>query len=297
MARKYIKNCTGEDCESERSHSNIVSKIIFYTLLLCFVGVLFYVLFFSQCLQVSNITVAGTQELDNEELQQLVEQSLEGKYLRVIPKNNFLFVSQKKVEGLLIGNFKKIRHVSVIKKFPDTVEIGIDERRALLVWCANEKCYLLDEQGAAYSEADFSSPELMQNNLLQINDTSGLAVTIGSQVIQPAYEQYVLRLKDSLASVGFEVTGQYYTPSRMAEEINAKTTEETEFYFSTQYPLESAMKTLTTIFKKEIAENKKGELAYVDLRNENKAFYKFKSIEPIPENSENANVDEKNKEQ
>ncbi|KKQ53631.1 MAG: hypothetical protein US70_C0001G0035 [Parcubacteria group bacterium GW2011_GWD2_38_11] len=280
MGRKYIKNCTGNDCEEEKKASRFFSVFIFYTLLVCFIAVTGYVMFFSQHLQITSIVVSGTKELDGQEIQQIVSDSLAGKYLGIIPKNNFLFVSQGKFENLLNDKFKKIRTLSVIKKFPDTVNIDIDERKALLVWCSNEKCYLLDENGTAYSEADFSSPELLGNNLLQINETNGREVVIGTKIIEPFYEQYVLAIKDALRIDGFEITGQYFTPSRMAEEINVKTNQETEFYFSTQFSLDSAMRTLTTILKKEIPEDKKSEIAYIDLRNENKAFYKFKNIEP-----------------
>lgn len=294
MTRRYIKNCTGNDCDGKERVSQSFLVIVFYTLLVCFVGVLVYVLFFSLYLNVANVTISGTKELNSQEIQQVVNDSLQGKYLGLIPKNNFLFVSQDKIENLLSENYKKIRSLRVSKKFPDTVNIDIDERKALLVWCSAEKCYLLDENGAAYGEADFSSPELTGNNLLQINDTSGREVIVGTNVIEPSYEQYVLSIKDAMSAVGFETTGQYYTPSRMAEEINVKTSQDSALYFSTQFPLESAMRTLSTVLKKEIPEDKRGEIAYIDLRNENKAFYKFKNVEPsVAENVEVKNEEKK----
>ncbi|NTW27057.1 MAG: FtsQ-type POTRA domain-containing protein [Candidatus Moranbacteria bacterium] len=296
MAIRYIKNCTGDDCEGERKSSQVISKIIFYLLLVSFVAVFTYMLFFSQYLKVGNIEIVGTLELSSQEMKQGMEDSMQGKYFGIIPKNNFLFFSQKNVEKLLTDNYKKIRTVTVTKKFPDTINIVIDERKALLVWCAREECYLLDEQGFAYSVADFSSPELMQNHLLQINDASGREVSIGSKIIEPAYEQYVLSIKDELAKIGFNVTDQYWTPSRMAEEINVKTDQDLEFYFSTQFELKSALDTLNIILKKEIPKEKEAEIAYIDLRNENKAFYRFKNVEPVSENLEVAGEEVKKEE-
>jgi len=296
MSRKYIKNCTGDQCEASRGRSNIISLIIFHTLLACFVGVSVYVLFFSLCLSVTNITVTGTAELSSQEIQQRVEDSLRGKYFGLLPKNNFLFISQKKLQNTLLGDFKKIRSVTIVKKFPDTFSINVDERKALLVWCSGENCYLLDEKGVAYNEADFSSPELQQNHLLQIRDVSSREVKIGDAIIESVYEQYVLSLKDALATIGFNATEQYWTPSRMADEINVKTDQESEFYFSTQFELSSALSTLNTILKKEIPEEKKGDIAYIDLRNENKAFYKFKNTQPIVENASIINAEEKKEE-
>ena len=297
MTRKYIKNCTGDQCESEKSGSRFVSKIIFYTLLACFVGVSIFMLFFSEYLQIATITVTGTQELDNQEVNERVENSLQGNFFGAIPKNNFLLVSQQKIESILLGDFKKIRSVTVIKRFPDTVNIAVDERKAFLVWCSADKCYLLDEKGVAYNEADFSSPELTQNHLLQINDVSSREVKIGEQIIEPAYEQYVLGIGDALGAVGFNATEKYWTPSRKAEEISVKTDQESEFYFSTEFDLSSALRTLSTILKKEIPQEQRNNITYIDLRNENKAFYKFKSIgSSTVENAATINMEEKKNE-
>jgi cell division septal protein FtsQ len=284
MSRKYIKNCTGENCEMEKAQQRFAPEIIFYVLFALFVAVLAYMLFFSQYLEIKNITILGTKELSTVDIQAKINGILEGKYVKTLPKNNFIFISPRNIEEELRGNFKKIRTVQVMKKFPDTLEITIDERKALLVWCSTE-CYLLDENGTAYSKADFSSQELLQNNLLQINDGSGREITIGNKVIDKNYEQYILAIKDALSSIGFVSTGIYQTPSRMAEELIVTTVQDLEFYFSTQFPLDVAIKNTSTLLKKEIPAEKVADLAYIDLRNENKVFYKFKDVQvPITEN-------------
>ena len=281
MARKYIQNCTGDNCEMDGGvkKTNLISKkisrIIFYILLVGFLSVTLYVVFFSPYLEISKVTIDGTQELNKSELQQKIDDFLQGKFFGIIPRNNFIFVSQKRIENILMGDFKKIRSVSVIKKFPDSVAVNIDERKALLVWCSNEKCFLIDENGFAYNEADFNSPELQQNHLLQINEEGGEPVTLNEKVIENDYEQYVLSIKDDLNRIGYDATDQYSTPSRMAQEIKVTTSQGPKLYLSTQFSLESAMKILTTLFKKEITGDMKNNLEYIDLRNETKIFYKF----------------------
>lgn len=281
----FIQNCTGDDCGNEKSSKQKIvvsafwSRFIFYFLFLGFIGVTVYVLFFAYYLRINKINISGTQELSSQELQQKIQETLTGKYLNFIPRNNFLFVSQSRLETLLMGQYKKIRSVTVEKKFPDSVSVSIDERKALLVWCSSNKCYLLDENGTAYSEADFSSPELVQNHLFQITDNSGAEVVIGEKIIEQDYEQYVLAIKDEALKVNHEVLDQFWTPSRMSQEINAKTTQGFDLYFSTHLPLEAALQNLGLILKKEIPGDQKSNLVYVDLRNESKVFYKFNDSE------------------
>lgn len=240
-------------------------------------------MFFSEYLKITKINISGTEKLEDLEIQQALDARFEGKFLEIIPKNNFLFFSSKRVENILTDKFKKIRTANVAKKFPNTISILIDERKALLVWCAGEKCFLIDENGVAYNSADFNSPEISQNNLIKIEDASGQNISMGEKIINSSYEQYVIAIKDELNKFDFEAEG-YYTPSRVAEEIDVRTKQETEIYLSTQFPLESAMRTLRIVLEKEISRDKKENLAYIDLRSENKVFYKFKDQKQEEEN-------------
>ena len=293
MARRYIKNCTGDDCNEKKSSakasaiSKTISRVIFYILLISFVAVSVYVLFFSPYLQITNITVSGTQELKSQDIRELIELSAQGKFFKFIPKNNFLFFPQKRIENLLKDNFKKIRGIVVTKKFPDSISINIDERKAVMVWCNFENCFLIDESGVAYSSADFNSPEIVQNNLIIINDSSGHVFKVGEKITNPAYEQYVLGIKEALKNIEFEISNDannaYGTPSNMADEIDVKTEQGTEFLFSTQFPLENAIRALDVTLKKGIEDKQKG-FEYIDLRSENKVFYKLKNTESKLEN-------------
>lgn len=295
----YIQNCTGDHCDlqggekKESVASAKISRIIFYFLLIGFFAVLVYVVLYAPYLKITNINITGNIELASSDLQQEMNVLLQGNFLGIIPKNNFLFISQGRMESVLMGKFKKISSVAVTKKFPDTVNVIIQERKALLVWCSNEKCFLIDENGYAYLEADFDSPELQQNNLLQVNEVGGQEITLGEKIIEPAYESYVLGIKDAIAAFGYNVTNQYSTPSRMADEINVKTNEGPEFYFSTQFSLNSAVRSLELIFKKEISDEKRNDLAYIDLRNETKIFYKLNNQQPKVEDVPVVNVEVK----
>jgi cell division septal protein FtsQ len=281
--KKYIKNCTGDSREKSSAISKKISRAIFYALFLLFIATSVYILIFSQYLQITDIKITGNQELSNWELSDKVHAFLNGKFLKILPKNNFLLVSESRMENMLENNFKKIRSVSAVKKFPNSIAINIEERKAMLVWCSGENCFLVDENGNVYNTADFNSQEILQNNLIQINDQSGQSVLIGNKVVDFSYGQYVLGIKNALKNIGQEVSDEVYeTPSNMADEIDVKTAQGTKIYFSTQFPLESAVHTLEIVLKKEIPEDKQKNLDYIDLRSEGKVFYKFKE-----EDSEN----------
>lgn len=279
--KTYIKNCTGDDCGVERKKSHkLFLRVSFYGLSLVFICLMIYMLFFSIEMQINKVEIIGTRELDESEIKTLVEDHLKGKYLNLLSKNNYLLASGSIIHRELTDKYKKIRNVSVEKKFPDTIKINIDEHDSLMVWCKREsECYLLDEDGVAYNSADFNSPELMQNKLLQINDQSSADVTVGTKIMEQDYEQYLLNIKTELEKLNINIEDTFSTPSRMAEEIQVKSINGFNINFSTQFTLDSAMKTLSAVLKKEIPKEKIAELEYIDLRSEYKAFYKFKSIQ------------------
>ena len=285
--KTYLQNCTGGHLKGggksaqQKRTSRIVSRVIFYVLLVAFLGVTGYMLFFSNYLKIGQINIKGVEELDSAQIRSVVEESQQGKFLKTIPRDNFLLISSKNLQQKLLTEFKKIKTVSVIKKFPDTLEINLQERKALLLLCSGEQCFLIDENGIAYSQADFDSPEIAQNHLINITDNSGGKIEIGSQVMDQAYIQYVSSLKGQLQALGVEIVQEYWTPALVADEIDVRTGETTELYFSTQFPLERATKVLDLVLKKELAKLQLSDLGYLDLRTENKVFYKLKNAAPV----------------
>lgn len=289
--KKYIKNCTGNSHEKEKKVSRVVSLFIFRALLFVFVCVSVYVLFFSSYLRITDVGISGTEELDSKDISQKFSEFLDRKILKFIPNNNFLFISQDRVAELLKNDFKKIRSVSVAKKFPNVVSIAIEERKAMLVWCSGNNCFLVDEAGIAYNVADFNSQEILQNHLIRIDDQSNRNITWGEKIVDPAYEQYVLGIKDALKNINQEAGDEAFeTPSNMAEEINVKTKKGFQIFFSSLYPLDKAVSALDIVLKKEIPEDQQEKIEYVDLRSEGRIFYKFKNTE---ENKTEENINNK----
>ena len=281
--KEYIRNCTGKDCEVENSHKmHIFSRVLFYILLFAFLGTAVYIILFSSYLQITTINVSGNSSLQSADIQQALLNQLSGKYLKIIPKNNWALTFASKDEALLASQFKKIKSVSVTKVFPDTLNVSIEEHAALLVWCkADDQCFMIDDSGVAYSQADFSSPEISQNNLIKIKDDSGQDVQIGSQVVDPNFAAYVLGLKDSLAQLNITLDeSAYETPSRMSEEIDAKTTSGEQLLFSTQFDQGEAVDALKLVLAKQIPADQQNNVTYIDLRSEGRAFYVMNGQDP-----------------
>ncbi len=261
-------------------------RVVFYFLSLLFLGATIYVFVFSPFTRVENCVLGGTNELSYNDVLEKVKNSLEGNFLGFIPKNNFFLVSEKRINRELTAEFKKIKSVEVTKVFSQSIIVNITERKSLIVWCSGGPCYIIDEQGYAYTGTDLDSPEVVQNNLIKITDTSARPVILGEKVLSEEYIRYLINLREEIEKTPIvEITSEWMTPSAVAEEMEIFTQEGWRMVFSAKITPEKAIRTLKTFLEEEIDEEKRKKLDYVDLRVENKVYYKLKNEDlnpPLP---------------
>jgi len=278
--------------KKEKEKRSVFFRMAFYFLLAAFAGVITYIFIFSPFLQINHLGLKGVEELKYEKVSEELCCLLNGKYLGFILKNNFILISERKIKNHLMEKFKKISEVEVKKIFPDTAEVKITERKALLLWCSGGPCYIIDERGRAYSGADFESPEIKENNLIRLADASAKPVNVGEKVLDEDYINFILELAEEMkkeAPIG--ISGEYQTACRAAEDVRIKTAAGWDIYFSGQIAAEQSARTLKTFLEKEMKTEDREKLEYIDLRVENKVYYKFKNQEENEEEKADENLE------
>lgn len=254
------------------------SRILFYFLAPLFCGMAIYIFIFSSFLEIKKISISGTKELVSEDIFKDLESSLGGKHLKFIPKNNFILVSKNELEKNLADHFRKIKLVVIKKIFPDTLAVDISERKSLILWCSGGPCYIVDENGYAYIGIDLDSPEVVQNNLIELVDTGARPITIGEKILNEKYVSFLISLREEIGkNAGININAEWHTPSMVAEEVEINTEEGWRLYFSGSVKPEKAIRTLKTFLDGEIGEERRSKLEYVDLRVENKVYYKLET--------------------
>ncbi len=280
LSRSPKKRKSFFEKREEAPEDPIVARAIFRVLILFFVTAVIYVLFFSPFLGIKNIYLQGTSEIKYEEVYQEADRILSEKYFRFIPKDNLILVPEEEIKSRLLNNFKKISSVEIKKYFPDRIEIKIVERKTLFIWCSSGYCHIIDEKGYAYMGADFESEQLKQNHLINLVDDSSKSVATGDKVLKEEYINFVVNLRDELRKeTGLEITDEFHTQSRMAEEVKVATSEGWQLIFSSVIPIDNSLQSLKTFLEKQVNEDNRNKLEYVDLRAENKVYYKFKDEE------------------
>jgi len=252
-------------------------RVLFWLLFLGFLGICGYILLFSPYLDVDAVSIEGNQDVSKREIADQVAKSIEGKYFNFFPKKNFFFVNKKDINVALKSNFDQLEVASIEKKFPGTISVQVTERKPELVWCSGGVCYFVDKSGLAYGGADGTDEELRKNGFLTVVDVSAVPVDLGKTKINPAYIGFIesaeLMLRDDLK---IDPAESFHTAGIASGEISVKNSEGWTVKLGSEFSIEDAKKVIQTLFEKELNEEVREKLDYLDLRIKNKIYYKIK---------------------
>ena len=248
----------------------------YYFLAVAFFAVAIYAFIFSDFLNIDKIEVRGVKTISAEKVIETINDLMETRRWRIFSKRNYLFFNSDEADRLLRKKFKKIGKVQIEKTFPNKLNILIDERNALLLLCSAGNCYLVDRQGVAYEKVNFDVSDLKGAKLIKIIDESNKKIQKGEDVFAPEFVKFVIAMSDEIQKeTNLRLLNEYRIKSRVSGELIAQTDRGWDIYFDTKNPLKKSVRMLKLVLNKQIALKDFNRLEYIDLRLNNKVFYRM----------------------
>jgi cell division protein FtsQ len=247
-----------------RTEADVVKRdfkrgFLLFLLFIAVCGVV-YLLFLSPLFKVESIQVNDLKYGHSEIIQKIIED-----YRDNLLNKNIITFQKKPIKEEII-NSGGIKSVNVIKKYPNTVIIEVEERSPSLVWQVLGNKYLVDDSGIIWS--DFKE---QFDNVPVVTDTNNVSVEIGDKVVSSKFVKFITELADSFES--YTDTGFVKIEiSDSAEDIKVVSSDGWYAYFNTTFTAKNQLINLNRILKEVNLKNKK--LEYIDLRIENRIFYK-----------------------
>lgn len=268
-----------------------IGKAIYYFALLSFISSIIYTLFFSSLLMINRINIYGAENLSESSISGLIRDDLQGKYLNYINRNNIMFVGKRSMEGLLRDNFGRIKSVSVEKKFPSTLEVSFKEKQLMFFVCSAGECFILDREGNFNKEGDFKRDRLSRDDFIILNDLSGNGIILKEDWMEQDYIDYVSGIRDAIRlNLDINIGSTYETPSRVSSDIRVMTMEGWKIFFNKDVDMKKSLDILKLFLEEKIEDNQRKNLEYIDLRSDNKVYYKFREgTEIVAENKTDEN--------
>jgi len=252
-------------------------RITYNTLFLLLAVGIIYFLFFSEWLEINNVMVEGNKITDKKLILDAVEPFLHEKTFFILPSNNFFFIPTSRVEKEIKNEFKRISKVEVSRRFPTSLAIRIEEKKAVLLFCSTD-CVWVDEEGFAYNKSSYAEAVANSGDVIIVQDNSHSELSLGGVVTDPAYVDFANRLWRSFPEqVGKEL--QYLsTPLPSAQEVRSHTKDGWVVYFDTTLDLDKNLALLNRVLDQELKDREGGAtcLDYIDLRVVDRVFYKMK---------------------
>lgn len=224
-------------------------------------------LFWAPFLRIKNIDIKNY--FDEAAIKDDISRRLDSKNMFFLPAGNFFLVSTAKIANFLITDGFGLAEVE--KKFPKTLIISFPETKPWLIWCREESCFYVNESGAI---ADIA-PKFSENPLPEIAIAGAPAapMRLGENILNKSQTRFLHTAFDYLKNTEAE-----------ANKIEFQNSGEAKIFLKEGWfiyvLLSSDPQKIFSDFKLLLDEKIKdgrNKLEYIDLRFENKAFYKLKN--------------------
>lgn len=234
-------------------------------------GVLYF-LFFSGYFLIRAVSVSGVDAPLAEEIKKITLQSLEGDRLFISRRNVFLF-STNEISETIKKDLPALDTVSVKKQFIHQIAIEAKLRDRKGIACAEvpqTQCFYFDGNGVIFEKA----PEIVGATVLVFKDNSVFDSSLPSEKYAKETIDFADNIKDKL----FEKTGAsagYFTFPNNTGDIEAHTDKNFTVLMTVNNQAEEQARVIKSILENEV-KDKISALDYIDLRVENRAYYKLR---------------------
>lgn len=239
----------------------LARSLLLFLLLISIVWGFFWLPYF----RVSNITAVG---VDNElNVKKSILNYLVSMNKFFLPNNHFAFLSTKQIETVLketgfgLANAEKV--------FPNSLIIKFEKAEPWLMACkTQEECYYVDEKGAISARA----PIFSELPLPHIRFKNAANVKLGDSVVSAENIAFLKIWFENLKTIDASPLTIEFLKD---EEMKFFLKEGWFIYFTKNSDPQKLFIDLKFLLDQKIKDSRP-KLEYIDLRFENKAFYKFR---------------------
>lgn len=219
--------------------------------------IIVYILFFSPLFKIRSLEVLGNREVGIGEIESKFNYS------------NLFLATESKIRNNLIKEIPKIKDLEISKNFiKRKVKLSIIERKEIGIVCKEEECFYIDNQGIIFEQAPQTSGSLV----LLIKDYSQRAYYFGKKIFEENVINSILEIRESLdLEIDLRVL-DFSILSFPIKDLKAMTNENWYIIFDLERNIKSQILALKVVLEEKIQERE--NLEYIDLRIENRIYYK-----------------------
>ncbi len=247
-------------------------RIFLISLMFFILIVLFYFLFYANFLKINKISISGTQKTEIiTEIRLEVQRSKSGLYFGLIPKDNILFFNTKALEKKINNNIV-LEKLEIKKKLFGSLEIIVKEKLPVLIWREGKDYYYIDKLGIVMGARKF---EELEFDLPFINYGTTTQIIVGRKIITEENIKFIQFVLNKFKKIFREIQiTQTVINKKNKNNFYFYTNQGWFFILKLDNDITTSIDNLKRLLEQKIEDINK--LEYVDLRIEDKIFYKLK---------------------
>lgn len=220
---------------------------------------------------ISTIEIQGTVLADQVLVKKIADDTLSGSYALLIPKKNALFVPTNEIAHAITSTFPVIMEAKVTHTSPTALSIAVTERSPAALWCLPradatlEKCYMMDDGGFIYMNADTVNTFVRFLGVLPDNPVGSVFLKGEFPTLRAFVEEIGKTLNRVALSVSVEENKDVSVTFVGGGELKFVMTEDSA----------GTLENIASIFNSQKLKGKT-DFEYADFRFGNKVYVKFK---------------------
>ena len=236
-------------------------KSMLFLICLIFLIVLVYIFLFSSLFKIQAIEILGNKEVEAEEIKNSFDYG------------NIFLVTENKIKNDLIKKIPKIGDLEISKNLiKRSIKLTIEERGRLGIACQvkeeTEDCFYIDKKGIIFEDAPQTSGSL----ILLIKDYSQREFYLGKKIFEQRIVDFISQARQDLSSEIGLTALDFNVLSFPLKDLKVMTNEGWYIIFDLEGDIKNQLRSIKVALEEKI-ENREN-LEYVDLRIENRIYYK-----------------------
>lgn len=229
------------------------------------------VLFYSNLFDVHAVVSQVPNSLSTEEVTNKIQAVLDMRVLGITRRHNIILFSPQIIGPELMRDFPRIESVDISRISFHDLSIVVHERKRTGLWCfpAQSKCLYFDDAGIAFAEIPPSTGSLF----IPVQDFRNRTVALGQLVESDTWRDSIGEVK-KLLQFGNIPVSRVEIPADSFDEFHVVSQEGWSIYFRNDTDVSLQVNNLIQFLKEKISSETRKKLTYIDLRIEDRIYYK-----------------------
>lgn len=230
---------------------------------------------------IKRVVISGNSNISSDQIQTLVDEKIHTSYLGLFPKTNVFLYPKSAIAEKVFETFPRVKSVSVYTESLNILNVRIEERTPVALWCSAIQCYLVDDSAYIYAETNKVTDNTAEKNkalvsIIGLDEVVG-SNPIGKTVLDEENFNKILHIVDEMKKNNLNIDTVEF---RSKDEVNFwitsndANTPKRKIIFSPRRDYEESYNNLLAALKSN-ALSTTTDFEYIDTRFGNKVFYKL----------------------